>query len=51
MDSVSIRKGLEKLIGEDNFRENLIKMGFKIATRYEPTSIARLYKQTYQEIS
>lgn len=49
-DFMGIRKGLDLLINDDNFRENLVSNGYVNAAKYSPLNIASLYEQFYKNI-
>ena len=50
-DLDAIRKGILKIINDDNYRNNLIDNGFRNAERFSLKSISNQYFQLYQEIS
>ena len=46
----AIRKGIIKVIEDEEYRESLIANGFKNVDRFEPKKIAGMYEQVYLEI-
>jgi glycosyltransferase involved in cell wall biosynthesis len=46
-----IRKGLEKIIYDDAFRNDMIGRGFQNIKRFDPDYIARQYLSLYQQIA
>lgn len=50
LDYMSIRKGIEQVIGNPELREDLIEKGSANIKRFEPGHIARLYENFYDEI-
>ena len=46
----SIRAGLLKIIGDDDFRNQLIANGFKNSQRFTPEKIVKDYYELYQEV-
>ena len=50
LDSVSIRTGLEKIIGDENYRNELIAGGFKNVERFQIKKISSLYYKLYQDL-
>ena len=46
----SIRKGIEKVINEDKYREELIKKGLENCQRFSLPSVADQYYRLYQEV-
>ncbi|THU41508.1 glycosyltransferase family 4 protein [Niastella caeni] len=45
-----IRKGLEKIINNDSFRDDMIKRGFENIKRFDPDVIATQYLDLYKKI-
>jgi glycosyltransferase involved in cell wall biosynthesis len=45
-----IRKGLEKIINDDSFREGIITRGFENIKRFDPEVIAEQYFQLYRKV-
>ena len=50
LDPVSIRTGLEKIIGDENYRNELIASGFKNVERFQIKKISSLYYKLYQDL-
>jgi glycosyltransferase involved in cell wall biosynthesis len=50
-DPGSVRAGIERVIRDREYREELIGNGFKNAEKYSPQSIAGKYLECYQKIS
>ncbi len=50
LDIDSIRSGFQRVIDDDNYRENLITSGFENAKRFDPDTIAHEYLQLYRNI-
>ena len=46
----SIRAGILKIIGDTDYRENLIKAGFRNVERFRPSVIAEQYAQLYRRL-
>jgi glycosyltransferase involved in cell wall biosynthesis len=49
-DPASIRAGIEKIIGDAAYREELISLGIENIKRYEPNAIAGEYEKLYNLI-
>ena len=49
-DHLSIREGINKIIHNKKYRENLIKRGIENINRFNSESIARKYETLYEEI-
>jgi glycosyltransferase involved in cell wall biosynthesis len=49
-DVASIRAGILKVINEDDFREQIVKNGFKNAERFNLPTVAREYSNIYRHI-
>ncbi len=49
-DEMSIRKGIQKVIEDDAYRNELIEKGFENIKRYNPDLIARQYLALYKKI-
>ncbi len=45
-----IRKGILKIINDDDFREDIIKRGLENVNRFDPQYIAGLYEKLYTEL-
>ncbi|MER8479336.1 glycosyltransferase family 4 protein [Mesorhizobium sp. M1163] len=50
-DVKSIRNGIERVIGDADYREKLIQLGFENAKRFAASSIAELYAQLYRQVA
>ena len=50
MDAASVRKAIERLIGDAEFRNAIIKQGTENVKRFEPKAVANRYCELYQEI-
>jgi glycosyltransferase involved in cell wall biosynthesis len=50
-DVNSIRSGLRRLISDDTYREELIRIGFENAARYHPAGVAAKYRALYEEVA
>jgi glycosyltransferase involved in cell wall biosynthesis len=46
-----IRQGIERIIEDDEYRENLVKLGVTNAQRYSARNIASQYMELYKEIA
>jgi glycosyltransferase involved in cell wall biosynthesis len=51
MEVQSIREGIEKIIQNNDYREDLIKKGFENVKRFESEAIAAQYLRLYKEIA
>jgi glycosyltransferase involved in cell wall biosynthesis len=49
-DVGSIRSGIEKVIKDTQYREQLIEKGFKNVERFRPEVIATQYADLYREV-
>ncbi|WP_237095995.1 glycosyltransferase [Nereida sp. MMG025] len=49
-DVMSIRNGIQKVIEDTAFRDDLISLGLKNAKRFSPDVVARQYEQIYTKI-
>jgi glycosyltransferase involved in cell wall biosynthesis len=49
-DPVSIRAGVDKIIGDAEYRRGLVEKGFENIKRYEPGAIAKQYEKLYDLI-
>ena len=49
-DPAEIRKGIEKIINDDEVRANLIRSGLENVVRFKPEQIARVYEEYYESI-
>lgn len=49
-DSQNIKKGILKVIGDENFRNNLVEKGLLNIKRFDSEYIAGLYEDFYEEI-
>jgi len=50
-DIVSIRAGLDKIINDNAYREDLISKGFENIKRFDPDTIAQQYYALYQAVA
>ncbi len=50
-DVADVRKGLLKIIHDDNYREQLIENGFKNRLRFQPDLIAQQYEALYLKVA
>lgn len=50
-DVVSIRDGIQRVIDNAEYRQQLVNNGLRNATRFQPDQVARQYIQLYQRIS
>lgn len=50
LDAEDIRKGVLKIINDDDFREKIIKQGLENIKRFEPRNITVMYEKMYEEI-
>jgi glycosyltransferase involved in cell wall biosynthesis len=50
-DVGEIRAGIERIIHDDRYREQLIANGLENAKRFQPDTIARMYLGIYQELA
>ena len=50
-DVGAIRAGIERIISDDRYREDLVMRGRDNAKRFDPDDIARQYLEIYREIS
>jgi glycosyltransferase involved in cell wall biosynthesis len=50
-DISSIRKGFQKIITDQKYREKLAKLGLANAKRFDPKTIANQYAQVYRRIA
>lgn len=46
----SIKEGIQKIIGNENYREQLIQKGFENVKAYEPERISQLYNECYLKL-
>ncbi len=49
-DVESMRSGIERIIADDEYRQDIVKAGLANARRYRPVLVARTYEQLYDEI-
>jgi glycosyltransferase involved in cell wall biosynthesis len=49
-DPSSIRKGLLRIIEDEELREKLIKSGFENVKRFDPATVANQYSSLYEEL-
>lgn len=49
-DTASIRRGIEKIIGDDAYRNDLVQKGFHNATRFHGQVIAEQYLELYRRL-
>jgi len=49
-DIAAIRNGFEKIIGDDDFREQLVARGLENIKRFNPDNIATAYLELYQRL-
>lgn len=49
-DVISIRTGIQKVINDKSYREQLVQNGFKNIIRYDAKTIANQYYELYREI-
>lgn len=49
-DPISIREGIERVIGDARYREQLINNGYRNALRFSAANVAKLYQQVYAEL-
>ena len=47
---MSIKEGIEKVIAQPNYRDQLVEAGFRNIRRFEPEYIASQYKELYQKM-
>jgi len=50
-DAVSIRSGIGRVLGDDGYRAELVEAGFANARRFEPSLIATMYADLYDELA
>jgi glycosyltransferase involved in cell wall biosynthesis len=50
LDTRSIREGIMKVIGDEDFRDKLVHMGFENIKRFSSVVIARQYAQLYSQL-
>ena len=50
LDTQSIRKGILKIISDDEFRQQIVKKGSENVRRFKLDFITGLYEQLYEEI-
>jgi glycosyltransferase involved in cell wall biosynthesis len=50
-DVHEIRAGIDRIISDDEYREDLVRRGRENAKKYDPNTIARLYLEIYQEVA
>jgi glycosyltransferase involved in cell wall biosynthesis len=50
-DVDSMKEGLRKVIGDEKYREKLIKKGLENLKRFEPERIAGMYMELYREVA
>lgn len=51
LDSESIRRGILRIINDEDYRESLVERGAENIKKYQPEKIAFLYENLYREIS
>jgi len=49
-DVRSIRSGLERVLTDDRYREELVERGFRNAARFTPETVAQQYMEVYNEL-
>jgi glycosyltransferase involved in cell wall biosynthesis len=49
-DISDIRRGLEKIVNDDDFRADLIARGYENIKRFDPDAIAQMYYDLYKKI-
>jgi glycosyltransferase involved in cell wall biosynthesis len=50
-DPSSIRRGLEQVIGDGDYRQKLIQKGFKNVERFDAERIANQYREVYVKVA
>jgi glycosyltransferase involved in cell wall biosynthesis len=50
-DVVSIRKGIERVIGDADYRAELVEAGFRNRERFRPAAVAEQYAAIYREMA
>jgi glycosyltransferase involved in cell wall biosynthesis len=50
-DVEDIRAGIDRIIGDDRYRDDLVMKGLENAKRYHPDTIAKMYLRIYQDLA
>jgi glycosyltransferase involved in cell wall biosynthesis len=50
-DVASIRAGFLRVIGDDRYRDELVRIGFENAKRYDARAVARRYEALYRQVA
>jgi len=51
LDPTAIRAGLRRIIEDQAYREELVRLGFENARRFDPEAIARAYLDLYRQVA
>lgn len=51
LDPAAIRAGLRRIIEDQAYREELVRLGFENARRFDPEAIARAYLDLYRQVA